>query len=44
MLVILTELKNPLGNEFDEKLGLDVYSIFDEIDKNFMLKPGQDVK
>lgn len=33
-----------IKNEFDEKLGLNVYSIFDEIDKNFMLKPGQDVK
>lgn len=33
-----------MKEEFDERLGCDLYCLFDEIDKSFMLKPGQDVK
>ena len=39
-------LKNlyKMKEEFDKKLGFDLYKLFDEIDKGFMLKPGCDVK
>ncbi len=33
-----------IKEEFDTRLGVDVYSLFDEIDKGFMLKIGCDVK